>query len=79
LTYLDTLYILQAVIKSWASAESKALFEGEESAVLPAELLRDARRKLMILDAAVQLEDLQILTRPWQGADGRRPCIPVRC
>lgn len=50
------------MIKSWASAETKAVYEGEESVILPAGLLRDARRKLMILDAAVELEDLQILT-----------------
>ena len=50
------------MIKSWASAETKALYEGAESAILPAEFVRRARRKLMILDAAVVLEDLQILT-----------------
>jgi proteic killer suppression protein len=50
------------VIKSWATAESKAVYEGAESAILPQGLLRRARRKLMILDAAVELEDLQILT-----------------
>lgn len=50
------------MIKSWASAESKAVYEGAESVILPAELLSRARRKLMILDAAVELKDLQILT-----------------
>ena len=50
------------MIKSWASAESKAVYEGAESVILPADLLRHARRKLMILDAAVELEDLQILS-----------------
>ena len=50
------------MIKSWASAETKAIHEGAESVILPAALHRKARRKLMILDAAVELEDLQILT-----------------
>ena len=50
------------MIKSWASAESKAVYEGAQSVILPADLLRHARRKLMILDAAVELEDLQILS-----------------
>jgi toxin HigB-1 len=49
------------VIKSWASAETKAVYEGAESVILPAGLLRRAHRKLIILDAAVELEDLQIL------------------
>ncbi len=50
------------MIKSWASAETKAVHEGEESAIIPTALLQRARRKLMILDAAVELEDLRILT-----------------
>jgi toxin HigB-1 len=50
------------VIKSWASPEAKAVHEGAESVILPSALLRRARRKLMILDAAVELEDLQILS-----------------
>jgi proteic killer suppression protein len=50
------------VIKTWATAESQAVYEGADSPILPTELLRQARRKLMILDAAVELEDLQILT-----------------
>jgi proteic killer suppression protein len=49
------------VIKSWASAETKAVYEGADSVILPAGLHRHARRRLMILDAAVELEDLQIL------------------
>ena len=50
------------MIKSWASAATKALYEGAESVILPPDLHRYARRKLMILDAAVELKDLQILT-----------------
>jgi proteic killer suppression protein len=50
------------VIKTWANAESKAVYEGADSTILPAGQLRRARRKLLILDAAVELEDLQILT-----------------
>jgi toxin HigB-1 len=50
------------VIKSWASAETKAIYEGVDSVILPVDLQRHARRKLMILDAAVELDDLQILT-----------------
>jgi toxin HigB-1 len=50
------------VIKSWASAETRAVFEGADSVIIPADLLLHARRKLMMLDAAVELEDLQVLT-----------------
>jgi toxin HigB-1 len=50
------------VIKSWASAETKAIYEGADSVILPGDLSRQARRKLMILDAAVELADLQILS-----------------
>jgi proteic killer suppression protein len=69
------------VIKSWASAESRAVYEGEESRILPLELQRRARRKLMILDAAVELEDLQILTSNFlEKLDGARTgqyCIRI--
>lgn len=50
------------MIKSWLTLEAKAVYEGEESPILPTALLQRARRKLMILDAAVELEDLGILT-----------------
>jgi len=50
------------VIKTWASVETKALYEGADSVILPSDLRRHARRKLVILDAAVELEDLQILS-----------------
>jgi proteic killer suppression protein len=62
LTYIEALQILRAVIKTWATAQSQAVYEGADSGVLPTGLQRRARRKLMILDAAVELEDLQILT-----------------
>jgi proteic killer suppression protein len=69
------------VIKSWASAETKAVYEGAESEIIPAGLLRQARRKLMILDAAVELEDLQILTSNYlEKLEGNRTgqyCIRI--
>jgi proteic killer suppression protein len=69
------------VIKSWASAETKAVHEGFESEILPAELLRRARRKLMILDAAVDLEDLKILTSNYleklEGDRSGQHCIRI--
>ena len=49
------------MIKSWASAETKAIFDGSDNLLVPAALLTRARRKLVILDAAVELEDVQIL------------------
>jgi proteic killer suppression protein len=69
------------VIKSWASAESKAVYEGAESVILPPGLLRRARRKLMILDAAVELADLQILTSNYleklEGDRAGQYCIRI--
>jgi toxin HigB-1 len=70
------------VIKSWLSLETKAVYEGAESAILPtAALLQRARRKLMILDAAVELEDLRILTSNYlEELDGDRTgqhCIRI--
>ena len=69
------------MIKSWASAETKAVFEGADSVILPAELHRHARRKLMILDAAVELEDLQILASNYleklQGDRTGQYCIRI--
>ena len=69
------------VIKSWASAETKAVYEGADSVILPADLLRHARRKLAILDAAVELEDLQILTSNYleklEGDRSGQYCIRI--
>jgi proteic killer suppression protein len=69
------------VIKSWLTLETKAVYEGEESPILPTALLQRARRKLMMLDAAVELEDLGILTSNYlEKLEGNRTgqhCIRI--
>jgi proteic killer suppression protein len=69
------------VIKSWLTLETKAVYEGAETAILPPALLQRARRKLMILDAAVELEDLGILTSNYleelKGDRSGQHCIRI--
>jgi toxin HigB-1 len=48
------------MIRSWADAEAEKLFKLQRSKRLPADLQRIALRKLLMLDAAVSLEDLTI-------------------
>ena len=48
------------MIRSFADKEAEKLFERQTSRRLPTEILRAARRKLEILDAAERLEDLLI-------------------
>lgn len=48
------------VIKSFADKETEKLFRQQFSRKLPADMQRSARRKLEILDAAEQLQDLRI-------------------
>ena len=46
------------MIKSFASSETKKIFEGRTSKEFPAEIQKTARRKLLQLDAATTLKDL---------------------
>jgi toxin HigB-1 len=47
------------VIESFASKETEKIFLGEVSKKLPADIQRTARRKLLYLDSAEDLQDLQ--------------------
>jgi proteic killer suppression protein len=47
------------MIESFASEESKKVFYGQVSSKLPREIQRTARRKLLYLDDAEDLRDLQ--------------------
>jgi proteic killer suppression protein len=46
------------VIESFASEETKKIFLGKVSTKLPKDIQRNARRKLLYLDEAVDLQDL---------------------
>lgn len=48
------------MIKTFASKETKKLFQREASRVLPMDIQRKARQKLEILDAAEKLDDLKV-------------------
>jgi len=47
------------VIESFASEETEKIFQGEISKKLPIEIQRTARRKLLYLDEAESLQDIQ--------------------
>jgi len=46
------------VIESFASDETEKIFRGKTSTKLPKDIQRTARRKLLYLDGAVDLQDL---------------------
>lgn len=46
-------------IKTWANADTQAIFEGESPRIVPPSVARRAQRKLLILDAAKDLRDLR--------------------
>ena len=48
------------MIKSFADNETEAVFSDGKSKVLPAEVLKRARRKLFAIDAAQRVEDLRM-------------------
>ena len=48
------------MIRSWADAEAEQLFRRQRSRKLPPDIQRVALRKLLMLDAAVLLEDLRV-------------------
>ncbi|MDD5467191.1 MAG: type II toxin-antitoxin system RelE/ParE family toxin [Anaerolineales bacterium] len=49
------------MIESFASEETEKIFKGELSRKLPHEIQRTARRKLIYLDDADSLQDLQVV------------------
>ncbi len=48
------------MIRSWADAEAEKIFKLQRSKKLPTDIQRVALRKLLMLDAAVTIEDLTI-------------------
>ncbi len=48
------------MIQSFASGETEAVFAGRRSRRLPADIQPAARRKLMYIDTAVELNDLRV-------------------
>ena len=48
------------MIRSFATTETEKLFQRERVPRFPAELRRAAQRKLLLIDAAEQLEDLRV-------------------
>jgi proteic killer suppression protein len=48
------------VIRSFRDPATKRLFHGERSPRLPGDLQRTALRKLVMLDAALELDDLRV-------------------
>lgn len=49
------------MIESFASKEAEKIFHGEVSTKLPIEIQRAARRKLLYLDEAENLQDVRVL------------------
>ena len=47
------------MIQSFADSDTEKLFQGQRPRTLPSQILRQALRKLLILDAAESLEDLR--------------------
>jgi len=49
-----------AMIRSFRDSETKKLFRGQRSRRLPPNIQRAARRKLLMLDAATELDSLRV-------------------
>lgn len=49
-----------AMIQSFADDNAQRLFEGRRARRLPSDIQRRARRKLLMLDAATELESLRV-------------------
>ncbi len=49
------------MIESFASEETQKIFHGEVSKKLPIDIQRTARRKLLYLDEADELHDIQVV------------------
>lgn len=48
------------VIKSFRDSQTEVLFAGQRARKLPPDIQRSARRKLLLLDAAVSLDTLRV-------------------
>jgi len=59
LTLLSGCVIILAMIKSFRDKETEKIFGRQTSRKLPQNIQRIARKKLLILDAALQLNDLK--------------------
>ena len=59
MTLLSDCVIIRAMIKSFQDKETEKIFCRQISRKLPQDIQRIARKKLVILDAAVQLNDLR--------------------
>jgi proteic killer suppression protein len=47
-------------IKSFACAETEKLFNDERGTAIPNQILKRSRRKLLIIDAAINVNDLRV-------------------
>jgi len=47
-------------IRTWACRETQRLFQRERSRVVPSQVVRRAYRKLLILDACIDIQDLRV-------------------
>jgi len=47
-------------IKTWACERTSALFEREVNRIVPSQVARRARRKLLLIDAAAEIKFLRI-------------------
>lgn len=52
--------VFHGMIESFACAETEKIFRGQVSRRLPTDIQRTARRKLLQLQAAVQLQDMAV-------------------
>ena len=52
--------LLRGMIESFACAETEKIFRGQVSRRLPTDIQRTARRKLLQLQAASQLQDMAV-------------------
>ncbi len=60
MTFINVLFILLRVIKSFARRETERLFRREPSREIPKEIHTRAFMRLMQIDAATRIEDLRL-------------------
>jgi len=60
LTFINVLFIVWLVIKSFADRESEKLFRRESSCRFPVDIQSRAFMRLMQIDAATRIEDLRL-------------------
>lgn len=60
MTGVNTLFILNAVIRTFGNTETKRFWEDGRSRRLPAEIRKRAAMRLVQLDAATRLADLRL-------------------